>query len=422
MALYGNRQPVPLKEPLLSRRRMRPLVILFAVPVLIISLMVALYFNQDVGRQSLSNDIVKAMLDASSYRATGIDIIPGSKEVREQFEYVAPNNIHSLYLTMTQSSGFGSLPSECGENEMVIIGSSGYQRCLTKGENWGAFSSDNSVFNRLSFQPWRRLEWCTTFTEEDSRVISGVQTKILSCIVPPDREAEADYGSDDSARKQQFIAEGTVEITAWVRESDNYITRFAMTKTLPSSSVQTLEYSYSDFNSIPPIRPPDTTASDTATTVEPDLGPSGQSQTQGLPAGTTAAMSFVDLFSGDNTPEQAIIGGHRFVLEVANDENTRSQGLSRRQLLAENAGMLFVFETEAFHKFWMKEVRFPLDLLFIAADGTIVDIQHMETEHGILDANLAIYESPVRVPLALEILWGKVDELGLESGMFVQFE
>ena len=420
MALYGNRQPVPLKEPLLSRRRMRPLVILFVVPALLISLMVALYFNQDVGRQSLSNDIVKAMLDASSYRATGIDIMSDSREVREQFEYVAPNNIHSLYLTTRQSSGFGSLPSECGENEVIIIGSSGYQRCLNKGENWTAFSSDASVFNRLSFQPWRRLERCTKFTEEDSRVISGVQTKILSCILPPEREAEADYGPDNSDRKQQFIAEGTVEITAWVRESDSYITRFAMTKTLPGSSVHTLDYSYSDFNSVPPIRFPDTTASDTANAVEPDLEPSGQ--TQGQPAGTPVAMSFVDLFSGDNAPEQAIIGGHTFVLEVANDGNTRSQGLSRRQLLAENAGMLFVFETEAFHKFWMKEVHFPLDLLFISADGKIVDIQHMETESGILDADLSIYESPARVPFALEILGGKVDELGLESGMFVQFE
>ena len=420
MALYGNRQPVPLKEPLLSRRRMRPLVILFVVPLLVISLMVALYFNQDVGRQSLSNDIVKAMLDASSYRATGIDIISDTREVREQFEYVAPNNIHSLYLTTRQSSGFGSLPSECGENEVIIIGSSGYQRCLNKGENWTAFSSDASVFNRLSFQPWRRLERCTKFTEEDSRVISGVQTKILSCILPPEREAEADYGPDNSDRKQQFIAEGTVEITAWVRESDSYITRFAMTKTLPGSSVHTLDYSYSDFNSVPPIRFPDTTASDTANAVEPDLEPSGQ--TQGQPAGTPVAMSFVDLFSGDNAPEQAIIGGHTFVLEVANDGNTRSQGLSRRQLLAENAGMLFVFETEAFHKFWMKEVHFPLDLLFISADGKIVDIQHMETESGILDADLSIYESPARVPFALEILGGKVDELGLESGMFVQFE
>jgi len=420
MALYGNRQPVPLKEPLFSRRRMRPLVILFVVPLLVISLMVALYFNQDVGRQSLSNDIVKAMLDASSYRATGIDIISDTREVREQFEYVAPNNIHSLYLTTRQSSGFGSLPSECGENEVIIIGSSGYQRCLNKGENWTAFSSDASVFNRLSFQPWRRLEGCTKFTEEDSRVISGVQTKILSCILPPEREAEADYGPDNSDRKQQFIAEGTVEITAWVRESDSYITRFAMTKTLPGSSVHTLDYSYSDFNSVPPIRFPDTTASDTANAVEPDLEPSGQ--TQGQPAGTPVAMSFVDLFSGDNAPEQAIIGGHTFVLEVANDGNTRSQGLSRRQLLAENAGMLFVFETEAFHKFWMKEVHFPLDLLFISADGKIVDIQHMETESGILDADLSIYESPARVPFALEILGGKVDELGLESGMFVQFE
>ena len=163
----------------------------------------------------------------------------------------------------------------------------------------------------------------------------------------------------------------------------------------------------------PPPRPPDTT-----TAVEPDVRPSGQ------PSSTTAtaATNFIDLFSGDNTPERAIINGQTFNLEVANDANTRSQGLSRRPLLAEDAGMLFVFSSEGFHKFWMKEVRFPLDLLYIAADGTIVDIQTMDAEPGVLDSDLTIYESPVRVPLALEILGGKAAELGLEVGMFVQFE
>lgn len=421
MALYGNRQSTPLEEPLLSRRRMRPLVILFAVPVLLISLAVGWYFNQDFERQSLSNEIVKTMLGASSYRAVGIEIIDGAREVRDQFEYVAPNSIHSRYRTTTRDAGFGSLSSECVENEVVIIGSSGYQRCISKGENWQSFNADSSVFNRLSFQPWRRLEWCTTFTEEDTQLIAGVQTKVLSCVVPPEREAEADYGPDDSEKKQRFIAQATINITAWVREGDSYITRFAMTKTFPGSfgsTVQTLDYSYSEFNRIPQLIPPDTSAAPNISTsvIEPDVGPAGR------PSGQTTTTSFVDLFSGDNTPERAYINDQTFILEVANDANTRSQGLSRRQLMAENAGMLFVFPTESFQKFWMKEVRFPLDLLYIAADGTIVDIRTMEIEPGALDSDLVIYESPVRVPLALEILGGKASELGLEVGMFVLFE
>ena len=166
-----------------------------------------------------------------------------------------------------------------------------------------------------------------------------------------------------------------------------------------------------DVDITPPLRPPATT-----TTVEPDVEPTRQ------PSVTTAATDFIDLFSGDNTPERVTINGQTFNLEVANDQNSRSQGLGRRLFLAENAGMLFVFPSEGFHRFWMKEVSFPLDLLYIAADGMIVDIQTMEDEPGVPDSALTIYESPVRVPLALEILGGKAAELGLEVGMFVLFE
>jgi hypothetical protein len=280
---------------------MRPLVILFAIPVLLISLAVGWYFNQDFERQSLSDDIVKTMLGASSYRATGIDMIEGAREVREQFEYVAPNSIHSLYTTTARDSGFGARPSECTENEVVMIGTSGYQRCLSKEEDWQTFSSDSSVFNRLSFQPWRRLEWCTTFTEEDTRIIAGEKTKVISCTVPVEREAEADYGTDDSEQKLRFIANASIGITAWVREDDGYITRFAMTKRIPGSfgsTIQTLDYSYSDFGIVPPLRPPEisTEPDISASVVEPDVGPTGQ------PSVTVSETNFTDLFSGDNTP------------------------------------------------------------------------------------------------------------------------
>ena len=77
--------------------------------------------------------------------------------------------------------------------------------------------------------------------------------------------------------------------------------------------------------------------------------------------------------------------------------------------------MLFVFPSEGFHRFWMKDVSFPLDLLYIAGDGTIVDVQRMEPEPGVPDAELTIYEPPVEVLLAMEINGGLARRHGIEA-------
>jgi uncharacterized membrane protein (UPF0127 family) len=138
--------------------------------------------------------------------------------------------------------------------------------------------------------------------------------------------------------------------------------------------------------------------------------------------GSQPARDFADQFSGDTAPTRAVINGRAFNLEVASDTASRGVGLGGRDDLAEDSGMLFVFPLEGLHRFWMKDVSFPLDLIYIAGNGTIMDIQGMLPEPGVADADLTLYEPPVKVLLAMEIDGGLARRLGIEEGMTVRFE
>jgi len=60
--------------------------------------------------------------------------------------------------------------------------------------------------------------------------------------------------------------------------------------------------------------------------------------------------------------------------DVAATPQERSQGLMFREKLCGNCGMLFIFDTEDTHTFWMKNTLIPLDIIFISKDLIVVDL------------------------------------------------
>src|SRR3972149_7220741 len=71
---------------------------------------------------------------------------------------------------------------------------------------------------------------------------------------------------------------------------------------------------------------------------------------------------------------RVLIGGRVAVgVEVARTEAEKVRGLSGREGLAADRGMLFVYETPVRPMIWMREMRFPLDILWIR-DGRVVDV------------------------------------------------
>src|SRR3989344_4432018 len=70
------------------------------------------------------------------------------------------------------------------------------------------------------------------------------------------------------------------------------------------------------------------------------------------------------------------LGGEHIVAEVRDTPGARERGLSLRDSLEEDTGMLFVFPNDARHSFWMKDMKFPIDIVWISKEGKVVDIQH----------------------------------------------
>ncbi len=70
------------------------------------------------------------------------------------------------------------------------------------------------------------------------------------------------------------------------------------------------------------------------------------------------------------------LNGLVLVANVAATDEQRTNGLSVKDSLAENEAMLFVFDNEAEHTFWMKDMKFPIDIIWIDDDKTIVHIEH----------------------------------------------
>lgn len=61
-------------------------------------------------------------------------------------------------------------------------------------------------------------------------------------------------------------------------------------------------------------------------------------------------------------------------IELADDSEQRAQGLMYRKSMGDNQGMLFIMERNEQQGFWMKNTYISLDIIYVAADSTIVDI------------------------------------------------
>lgn len=117
-------------------------------------------------------------------------------------------------------------------------------------------------------------------------------------------------------------------------------------------------------------------------------------------------------FSADNS-SAVIIDGNKLNVEIADNPAERTQGLSDRASLPADNGMLFVFADKRVRSFWMKNMHFPLDIIWVDGDK-IIGINKNLPPEGETPANH--YQSPGAADYVLEVNAGWADEHGVEAG------
>lgn len=133
-------------------------------------------------------------------------------------------------------------------------------------------------------------------------------------------------------------------------------------------------------------------------------------------------LATTDLFSGEMKYSRAIVttpSGTEINVEVADTFSKRRLGLGKRTSLKKNWGMLFVFEKMGRHSFWMKDMNFSLDIIWLD-NNRIVHIQE-NAKPNITGQEFPIFKPLPLANFVLEIAAGRANELKLNEGDLLRY-
>lgn len=108
------------------------------------------------------------------------------------------------------------------------------------------------------------------------------------------------------------------------------------------------------------------------------------------------------------------INGKAYTIEIAEDDAARAHGLMERESMPADHGMLFVFQDDAPRAFWMKNCKFPQDMLFFDSQQRLISVQR-NVPPCVADPCPA-YSSGAPARYVLELNAGQADAIGVHPG------
>ncbi len=117
---------------------------------------------------------------------------------------------------------------------------------------------------------------------------------------------------------------------------------------------------------------------------------------------------------------EAVVGAHNqtIVAEVVKTQADQARGLGGRASIGINEGMLFVFPSAGNYGFWMKDMHFPIDIVWIASSTVVAVNAYIPPpqDANTPDVSLPVFYPPTPVAMVLELHAGRAALLNLKVG------
>lgn len=140
-----------------------------------------------------------------------------------------------------------------------------------------------------------------------------------------------------------------------------------------------------------------------------------------MPPLRAGILVFLSLLSGCASAGSWVeLGGQRYQVEVADDDDERARGLMFRDELAAGTGMIFLHDREEPQAYWMKNTKIPLDILYFDNARKLV-AQQRDVPPCTAGNGCPSYPSNAPARYVLELNAGEAAKLKLQNGAELTF-
>jgi uncharacterized membrane protein (UPF0127 family) len=121
-------------------------------------------------------------------------------------------------------------------------------------------------------------------------------------------------------------------------------------------------------------------------------------------------ISTQEFGSNLHTQKFAVIGDATLKLEISDTPSKREKGLSGRESIDSNTAMIFIFNKADYHGIWMKDMNFPIDIIWISETMQVVHVE----EYVYPDTYPEIFKPSQKAKYILEVDAGFADKEGIK--------
>jgi uncharacterized membrane protein (UPF0127 family) len=130
------------------------------------------------------------------------------------------------------------------------------------------------------------------------------------------------------------------------------------------------------------------------------------------------SILLASFIASDRNKPQVSVNNRKFQVALAKTEKDRQIGLSNTKSLPQNKGMLFLFDRADYYAFWMNQMKFPIDIIYIHGDKVTTVIANAPTPSQ-NSGNLPLYHPKDPSDKVLEVNAGIAKKYNIQEGSVV---